>query len=88
MSLTDVSYRLDNIVKELFTSFDQEQVENIFNKYQVEDYQECINLMRKYMKTVDTSNTSEDIFIEDEYQDEIGDICQCLVEIFNLRQQQ
>jgi uncharacterized secreted protein with C-terminal beta-propeller domain len=71
MNITEASYKVDNIVGDLFLSFDREQIESVFQKYDIVDLQERIELLRKCMKVVDTSNTQEDLTIEDEYHDEV-----------------
>ncbi|GHV91475.1 hypothetical protein AGMMS50268_19780 [Spirochaetia bacterium] len=71
MNITEASYKVDNIMGDLFISFDREQIESVFQKYDIADLQERIDLLRKCMKVVDTSNTQEDLTIEDEYHDEV-----------------
>ena len=71
MNITEASYKVDNIVGDLFLSFDKEQVEAVFAKYEIADFQDRIELLRKCMKVVDTSNTQEDLTVEDDYHDEL-----------------
>jgi hypothetical protein len=71
MNILEASYKVENIVNDLFFSFDKHQVETVFEKYEIGDLQERIDLLRKCMKVVDTSNTQEKLAIEDEYHDEI-----------------
>jgi hypothetical protein len=69
--MTNISYKVDKIVNKLFASFDKGQVEAVFAEYEIEDFQERIDLLRKCMKAIDTSNTREDISLADEYNDEL-----------------
>jgi hypothetical protein len=67
----DASYKVDSIVGELYTSFDKDRIEAVFGKHEVTDYKERINLLRKCMRVIDTSNNEEDMPVEDEYSDEL-----------------
>jgi hypothetical protein len=71
MTLTDVSYKVDNIVDDLFVSFDKNHVEEVFDKYDVEEKEERIKLLRKCMRVIDTSNITGTLSIDDEYNDEV-----------------
>jgi chromosome condensin MukBEF MukE localization factor len=63
---------VDNIVKELFYSTEKHQVEGIFTNNEIDDKAERIQLLRKCMKVIDTSNTAgESLSLEDEYNDEL-----------------
>jgi hypothetical protein len=71
MTLTDVSYKVDEIVDGLFASFDKDSVEGVFSKYDIEDKEERIKLLRKCMHVIDTSNVTDTLSIDDEYNDEL-----------------
>jgi hypothetical protein len=71
MTLTEVSYKVDNIVDDLFASFDKEHAEEIFSKYSIEDKEEKIKLLRKCMQVIDTSNVPDTLSIDDKYHDEL-----------------
>jgi hypothetical protein len=70
MDMVDVSYKVDSIVAELYTSFDKKHIEAVFGKHEVKDYKERINLLRKCLKGIATNN-EEDMPIEDEYADKL-----------------
>ncbi|GHU48231.1 hypothetical protein FACS1894200_04900 [Spirochaetia bacterium] len=72
MNMIDISNKVDSIVDDLFISFDAQQVESVFTKHEIVDYQDRINLLRKCMKVIDTSNADEELPIEDEYHDELA----------------
>jgi hypothetical protein len=71
MTLTDASYRVDNIVDDLFASFDKDSIEGIFVKNAIEEKEERIKLLRKCMHVIDTSNITGTLSIDDEYNDEV-----------------
>jgi hypothetical protein len=71
MSIIDVSYRVDNIVDDLFASFDKSHVEDVFWKYEIDDIGDRIQLLRKCMRVIDTSNAEDKLSIDDEYNDEL-----------------
>jgi hypothetical protein len=71
MNLTELSYKVDSIVDGLFVSFDKEAVGNIFSKYEIEDKEERIQLLRKCMNVIGTSNVADTLSIDDEYNDEL-----------------
>jgi hypothetical protein len=71
MTLTDVSYKVDEIVDGLFASFDKDSVENVFSQYDIEDREERIKLLRKCMHVIDTSNVTDTLSIDDDYNDEL-----------------
>jgi hypothetical protein len=72
MSITDVSYKVDNIVDSLLVSFDKSKVEDVFSKNDIEDKEERIRLLRKCMQVIDTSNVDGDtISADNEYSDEL-----------------
>lgn len=59
MNITEVSKRVDKIV------------EAVFSKNDIEDKSDRIQLLRKCMHVLDTSNTNEILSIDDEYSDEM-----------------
>jgi hypothetical protein len=71
MNLTDVSYKVDNIVDDLFASFGKDHVEEVFGKYDIEDKEERVKLLRKCMRVIDTSNVTDVLTVDDEYNDEL-----------------
>jgi hypothetical protein len=71
MNMTDVSYKVDTIVNDLFLSLDRNQVESVFKRHAVDDHRERVNLLRKCMKVIHISNTVDELTIEDEYNDEV-----------------
>ncbi|MDR1748673.1 MAG: hypothetical protein LBR47_06405 [Spirochaetaceae bacterium] len=71
MNITEVSKRVDNIVEDLFLSLKKEQVEAVFSKNDIEDKADRIQLLRKCMHVLDTSNTIEVLSLDDEYSDEL-----------------
>jgi hypothetical protein len=71
MSMTDVSIKVDSIVDDLFSSFDKDQVEAVFGKYEIDDKEERIRLLKKCMQVIDTSNIDDMLSIDDEYNDEL-----------------
>ncbi|MDR1586412.1 MAG: hypothetical protein LBS57_03025 [Treponema sp.] len=71
MTLTDASYKVDNIVDGLFASFDKGHVEEVFDKYDIKDKEERVKLLRKCMRVIDTSNVTDVLSVDDEYSDEL-----------------
>jgi hypothetical protein len=71
MNITEVSYKVDNIVDGLFASFDKVSVENVFAKHEIGEKEERIQLLRKCMNVIDTSNVSEILSVDDDYNDEL-----------------
>jgi hypothetical protein len=71
MNLTELSYKVDSIVDGLFASFDKEAVGNVFSKYEIEDKEERIKLLRKCMNVIGISNVADTLSIDDEYNDEL-----------------
>jgi len=71
MNLTEASRKVDNIIEDLRFSVRKEQVENVFLKNEIDDKTERIQLLRKCMQVLDTSNTDESLSIDDEYNDEL-----------------
>jgi uncharacterized secreted protein with C-terminal beta-propeller domain len=69
--MTAVSYKVDTIVEALFVSMDKDQVETVFSQYEIADKAERIQLLRKCMKVIDTSNADESLSLDDEYNDEL-----------------
>ena len=71
MNIIEVSEKVDNIVEDLFISVRKEQVEGVFSKNSVGDKSTRIQLLRKCMHVLDTSNTREPLSEDDEYSDEL-----------------
>jgi hypothetical protein len=71
MSIIDVSNKVDNIVDDLFTSFDKDNVEDVFRKNEIDDMEDRIQLLRKCMRVIETSNAEDELSIDDEYNDEL-----------------
>jgi hypothetical protein len=72
MNMTEVSKRVDTIVDDLFSSFKMEQVEDIFSKNDISDKSDRIQLLRKCMHVLDTSNSGDSLSLDDEYSDELA----------------
>jgi len=72
MNLAEASIKVDSIVDDLFISMNKAQVEGVFSKNCVNDKIERIQLLRKCMHVVDTSNLNDSISIDDEYSDELA----------------
>jgi hypothetical protein len=71
MNITETSYKVDNIVDSLFASFDKDSVESVFTEHEIEDKEERIKLLRKCMNVIDTSNVTEILSVDDDYNDEL-----------------
>ena len=71
MGITEVSKKVDTIVDELFISTKKEQIEDVFIKNSVEDKADRIQLLRKCMHVLDTSNADDSFSLDDEYCDEL-----------------
>jgi len=71
MNIAEASIKADNIVEELFVSMKGEQVEGVFTRNCVDDKLVRIQLLRKCMRVLDTSNVVDSISIDDEYSDEL-----------------
>ena len=71
MNLTEVSRKVDNIIEDLFISMKKEQVEDVFSRNNIEDKAERIQLLRKCMHVLDTSNSNDSLSLDDEYWDEL-----------------
>ena len=71
MGLTEASRQVDSIIDDLFISMKKEQVESIFSQNNVEDKAERVQLLRKCMHVLNTSNTVESLSLDDEYNDEL-----------------
>jgi hypothetical protein len=72
MNLTEASKKVDSIIEDLQISMKKEQVEEIFSKNSISDKSERIQLLRKCMHVLDTSNSNTPASIEDEYSDELA----------------
>ena len=71
LSITEISSKVDRIVDGLFVSMSNTQIEDVFQKNSIDDRMERIQLLRKCMHVVDTSNSNDPISIDDEYNDEV-----------------
>jgi hypothetical protein len=71
MYLTEVSRKVDNIIENLQFSVKKEQVEDVFSKNEITDKTERIQLLRKCMQVLDTSNSDAPLSLDDEYNDEL-----------------
>ena len=71
MNIIEVSEKVDNIINDLFFSIKKEQVESVFSKNSISDKSTRIQLLRKCMNVLDTSNTNNDLSVDDEYSDEL-----------------
>lgn len=71
MDMIEISEKVDNIVDDLFLSMKKEQIEEVFSKNDITDKSLRIQLLRKCMNVLDTSNANEVLSIEDEYCDEV-----------------
>jgi hypothetical protein len=71
MNLTEASRKVDNIIDDLQFSMKREQVEAVFSKNDIVDKTERIQLLRKCMQVLDTTNSNISISMDDEYSDEL-----------------
>jgi len=71
MNMVEISEKVDNIVDDLFLSVKREQIETVFSKNSIADKTIRIQLLRKCMHVLDTSNTNEVLSLDDEYSDEL-----------------
>jgi len=71
MNLIEASRKVDNVIEGLYFSVKRDQVENIFLKNNINDKAERIQILRKCMQVLDTSNTDDLLSIDDEYNDEL-----------------
>ena len=71
MNIAQASIKADSIVDDLSFSVKKEQVENVFAKNSINDMLERIQLLRKCMNVLDTSNSNDAVSLEDEYSDEL-----------------
>jgi len=69
--MVEISEKVDNIVDDLFLSVKREQIETVFSKNSIADKTIRIQLLRKCMHVLDTSNTNEVLSLDDEYSDEL-----------------
>ena len=67
----EASEKVSNIIDDLFLSVKREQVENVFLKNNINEKSDRIQLLRKCMQVLDTSNTDDLLSIDDEYSDEL-----------------
>ena len=71
MNIAEASIKVDNIVNDLLISVKKEHVESIFEKNSIDDKLVRIQLLRKCMNVLDTSNSNDPITLDDEYSDEL-----------------
>jgi hypothetical protein len=71
MNLTEASRKVDNIIEVLQFSVKREQVEDVFTKNDINDKSERIQMLRKCMQVLDTSNSLDTMSLDDEYSDEL-----------------
>jgi hypothetical protein len=71
MNITEVSKKVDNIVDALFVSMKKEQVEDVFIQNKINNKSDRIQLLRKCMNVIDTSNSGDSVSLDDEYSDEL-----------------
>ena len=72
MNLTEASKKVDTIIDDLFISVKEEQIEDVFSKNSIDDRLERIQLLRKCMNVLDTSNSNVTVSLDDEYNDELA----------------
>jgi hypothetical protein len=72
MNLTEASKKVDSIIEDLQGSMRKEQVEDVFSRNSIGDKSERIQLLRKCMHVLDTSNSNTTTSLEDEYSDELA----------------
>jgi len=71
MNLTETLIKAENIIEDLEFAIEKEQVEEIFERNKIDDKSERIQLLRKCMHVLDTSNADESLTLEEEYNDEL-----------------
>ena len=71
MGLVEASRTVDSIVSDLFISTNTEQVEDVFTKNKIADKTDRIQLLRRCMHVLDTSDTNDTLSVDDEYSDEL-----------------
>jgi hypothetical protein len=71
MNLTEASRKVDSIIEDLQFSTRKEQVENVFSKNSIGDKSERIQMLRKCMQVLGTSNSNSPVSLDDEYSDEL-----------------
>jgi hypothetical protein len=71
MNLTEASRKVDSIIDDLQFSMKKEQVEDVFSKNSIGDKLERIQMLRKCMHVLDTSNSNTPVSLDDEYSDEL-----------------
>jgi hypothetical protein len=69
--IVEMANRVDNIVDDLFASFEKEQVDHVFSRHGITDLDERVLLLQKCMQVTDTSDSSEYMPPEDRYADEL-----------------
>jgi hypothetical protein len=71
MNLTEASRKVDSIIDDLQFSMKKEQVEAVFFKNSIGDKLERIQMLRKCMQVLDTSDSNTPVSLDDEYSDEL-----------------
>jgi len=71
VNLIEASEKVSNIVDDLFLSIKKEQIEDVFSKNSIYDKSARIKLLQKCMHVLDTSNASEVLSLDDDYNDEL-----------------
>ncbi|MEL5720891.1 MAG: hypothetical protein P1P59_07160 [Treponemataceae bacterium] len=59
--------KVESIIKSLFTCTTKDQIDNIFAKNEIIDFQQKIELLRRCMEVKSVYGTPEEISLEDEY---------------------
>jgi hypothetical protein len=70
-NMVEISEKVDNIVDDLFLSVKKEQIESVFSKNSIANKALRIQLLKKCMHVLDTSNANELLSFDDEYNDEL-----------------
>ena len=71
MNIVEASRKAEGVINSLFVSVKKEQVEDVFSKNGIEDRLERVQLLRKCMDVIGTSNIGDPLSPEDEYDDEL-----------------
>ncbi|MDR0448580.1 MAG: hypothetical protein LBH07_07915 [Treponema sp.] len=72
MSIIEASYTVDKIIDDLLISMKEEQVEEVFTEHNITDKSVRIQLLRKCMQVLDTSDADSSLSPDDEYTDELA----------------
>ena len=71
-TMIDNAVKTQTIMDELFVSTEKPQIESIFNKYDVEETETRIELLRLCMKVADISNFGGTVSLAQEYEGELA----------------